>query len=691
MKRTGIRSRGRVSRVGRWFAAMIAVGASAPAIASATDYTVNDDTSGSGPAGSHCATPDFSAIEAGINAAAASGDRLLVCDGTYTEPDNQILITKSIAIIGNGVGNSIIDGQDATGMPSAGLIRTTDSTNGDVTIKGFTVKRAGQSGTGATTARFAFNLLGNDPGFTYLVEDVDIIGRGSGGRDYGFYGQNADQDVVLRNSTLEEQAYNPILIERVNGHVTIESVEIDKPSYNTSASIFAFTHSNDAVSNRWTFKDNTIHNNGVGGALAVQTGLAGGGANPATLGPVTISGNELDGYATGGIGVINTSSSASGTNGQISDVTIEDNKLTPAVATSTGIRIQGLVSDVTATGNSITGTDRAIGLEAGPGGHVPADLTATFNRLAGNTTGLQNATATPVSAENNWWGCNAGPADNSDGCSPVVDSTPDSTDFDPWMVLGVTAAPTSIETGGQTSTVSLSLAKNSDGATPAGNVLPGPFDVAMSTDLGTIAPPTVTLDGNYEGTATLTSGATAGTATVTAALDAASPTAQVEFTQQPTPPVVVNDCANPAQGTNGPDVFTGTSEEDGYVGLDGDDQISGQGGDDCLNGQGGDDEVRGQGGDDVVNGGGGDDDVRGGAGDDELRGFGGDDTVQGGAGNDDVRGGNGEDLVRGGGGEDTLNTRDKFADEVRCGGGDDVALVDRRDEVAKNCEVVKVG
>lgn len=692
----GIRVHGRapLRRAATWLGAALAITAIAPAAAAATDYTVNDDTSGSGPAGATCATPDFSKIEAGIVAAAASGDRLLVCDGTYTEPDNQILITKSIAIIGNGVGNSIIDGQDATGMPTAGLIRTTDSTNGDVTIRGFTVKRAGQNGTGSSTARFAFNLLGNDPGFTYLVEDVEIIGRGSGGRDYGFYGQNADQDVTLRNSTLKNQAYNPILIERVNGNVTLENNVIDKPAYNTSASIFAFTHSADNIFKTWKITGNEIDNNGVGSAIGVQTGLAGGGASPALLGPVVITDNEVREYAGTGIGIANTSSAANGLNGEISDVTITGNRLAAdaAATTATGIRLSGLISDTVATGNWVSATARAVWLTAGPGGHVPSGVNLAFNRFAPSTTGLQNDVATPVSAENNWWGCNGGPADGSDGCAPAVDATAGSTDFNPWMVLGISAAPASIETGGQTATVSLDLTKNSDGATPGPNTLLGPIDVAMSTDLGTISPATVTLGPSHTAAATLTSGPTAGTATVTGALDSADPTAQVQFTTPPPPPPVeVFDCANPAQGTSGPDVFAGTPAEDGYVGRGGDDEISGAGTGDCLNGQGGADEVRGQGGDDTVNGGGGDDLVKGGAGNDDLRGFGGDDAVHGGAGNDVARGGSGEDLVRGGGGDDELNTRDTFADVVRCGGGEDVAIVDFRDDVAANCEIVKVG
>ncbi|MFN8151524.1 MAG: hypothetical protein U0R24_10435 [Solirubrobacterales bacterium] len=677
----------------RWTAGAIVAGVCSPALAAATDYTVNDDTSGPGPAGANCATPNFTAIEAGIDAAAASGDRLLVCAGTYTEPDNQILIDKSIAIIGTGVGQSIIDGQNATGMPGAGLLRTTDSTNGDVTVRGFTVQGAGQNGTGASTARFAFNLLGNDPGFTYLVEDVRVVGRGSGGRDYGFYGQNADQDVVLRDSTFVDQAYNPILIERVTGEVTVDNVTVDKPSYSTGASIFAFTHTGDNVTKPWSFTDNQIDANGTGGGISVQTGL--GSIVPATLGPVTVSGNEVSDYATGGIGVANVSPAADGLNGRINDVTFEGNTLTPdpaALATSFGLRFQGLVTDASATGNRVDGAGRAVVVENAIAGHFPSGVDLAFNRFGDNTTGLSNTSGAAVTAENNWWGCEEGPADASEGCAPVVDTSTGVTDFDPWMVLGVTAAPTSIETGGQTSTVSLDLSKNSDGVAPAGNVLPGPFDVNLSTDLGTVSPATVTLDSDYKGSATLTSGATPGTATVTAGFEAADPTAQVEFTEPPPPPPVEpNDCGNPAKGTDGPDLFEGTPEQDGFVGRGGDDKISGAATGDCLAGQGGDDHVRGEAGDDNVKGGGGEDRVQGGADNDNIRGNGGADSLQGGGGDDTIRAGSQEDRASGGSGDDSLRTRDTFADIVNCGAGDDEAIVDRHDEVSRNCEDVNVG
>jgi hypothetical protein len=48
----------------------------------------------------------------------------------------------------------------------------------------------------------------------------------------------------------------------------------------------------------------------------------------------------------------------------------------------------------------------------------------------------------------------------------------------------------------------------------------------------------------------------------------------------------------------------------------------------------------------------------------------------------------GGDGVSMGPGDDRVNTRDRFIDTVNCGGGKDVAKVDGKDEVAKNCEKV---
>jgi Ca2+-binding RTX toxin-like protein len=64
------------------------------------------------------------------------------------------------------------------------------------------------------------------------------------------------------------------------------------------------------------------------------------------------------------------------------------------------------------------------------------------------------------------------------------------------------------------------------------------------------------------------------------------------------------------------------------------------------------------------------------AGDDELRGRGGDDRLLGDDGNDHLIGDDGADLLNGGEGDDEIFAQDGEADEIRCGGGNDVAHYD---------------
>jgi Ca2+-binding RTX toxin-like protein len=89
---------------------------------------------------------------------------------------------------------------------------------------------------------------------------------------------------------------------------------------------------------------------------------------------------------------------------------------------------------------------------------------------------------------------------------------------------------------------------------------------------------------------------------------------------------------------------------------------------------------------------------------DVLRGHGGADVLSGGGGSDRLVGGPGRDVLRGGPGYDELNmaagaelpspgddrivARDGGPDEISCGAGDDVALVDAEEEGVFSCEKV---
>ncbi|MFL6227807.1 MAG: lamin tail domain-containing protein [Pyrinomonadaceae bacterium] len=175
---------------------------------------------------------------------------------------------------------------------------------------------------------------------------------------------------------------------------------------------------------------------------------------------------------------------------------------------------------VTFTGNTITGAGVALQLLDDP--NNPADgffprITAHFNRIVAATTAIDNPQNQLSDMENNWWGCNAGPGHA--GCGAV---TGVGADFNPWLVLAASAAPSSISPGG-TSTVSADMTHNSDGAAPAGTLPDAP--VAFSATNGTMLPTSATV---HLGAASSTFTSTgAASATATATVDNQSADAQI--------------------------------------------------------------------------------------------------------------------------------------------------------------------
>jgi hypothetical protein len=77
--------------------------------------------------------------------------------------------------------------------------------------------------------------------------------------------------------------------------------------------------------------------------------------------------------------------------------------------------------------------------------------------------------------------------------------------------------------------------------------------------------------------------------------------------------------------------------------------------------------------------------IDGGAGNDRIDGQGNDDTLRGGDGNDLVIGGDGTDDLDGGAGDDHLSAVDERAEDLLCGDGSDVAVLDKVDR-PQDCE-----
>jgi Ca2+-binding RTX toxin-like protein len=73
---------------------------------------------------------------------------------------------------------------------------------------------------------------------------------------------------------------------------------------------------------------------------------------------------------------------------------------------------------------------------------------------------------------------------------------------------------------------------------------------------------------------------------------------------------------------------------------------------------------------------------------DDLKGSTGADTIRGAAGDDQLDGLGGADTLEGGDGADVIQARDGAPDEIKCGEGNDSAVVDTEDTVAADCETV---
>jgi len=136
-----------------------------------------------------------------------------------------------------------------------------------------------------------------------------------------------------------------------------------------------------------------------------------------------------------------------------------------------------------------------------------------FNRIVGNGVGVTSSGSGIVTAENDWWGCNAGPG--SPGCGSVTGNV----DFTPWLVLSITAVPSSLGPG-QTSAITARLTINSDGVDTSGTGFP-PNGIPVgfaTTPQGSIAPPFATTTSGIA-SGVFTAGPLPGTATVSATVD----------------------------------------------------------------------------------------------------------------------------------------------------------------------------
>ncbi len=148
-----------------------------------------------------------------------------------------------------------------------------------------------------------------------------------------------------------------------------------------------------------------------------------------------------------------------------------------------------------------------------------------------------------ATAQENWWGCNAGPGNA--GCNAAA-SDGTSVAFAPWLVFTNTAAPGPILVG-QSATLTASFLQDSSANAVNASDLGAFVGVPVTFDnpvLGALSAIQTMIQPNGTATALFTAGTTAGAGAADASVDNARVTATVTILNQP--PVVTNSPVNQA-------------------------------------------------------------------------------------------------------------------------------------------------
>jgi hypothetical protein len=602
-----------MGRAWRLWIAALGISVLAPQAAPAAIFTVNDDNLGPGPAGAECSTPDFNSIQTAIaSPSVLAGNTIRVCAGTY----GPAVLNKSLKLIGAQ------GGVDARGraapesvITGAGTLLELQTGSLGSTIDGFQFSGGAiaiDSSSGPLSGLTVANnriVQFTGSGITLDHEGIDVTIANNvvdGASKVG-----GGQLVLLGTGSLD--GFRLTDNEIVNGA--------------TATGLFSDGNRNVGISPTRAplVAGNLIHNNTTGANLGTRS------FEDALIRDNTFSEANFDGLQGGMLRTVITGNRFVG------------NGRSGLALTSFGnINVDRGAQNSEVTGNLFSGnTTEAIFLSATqPPGTISTNE-IHFNRIVG-TTGITYSGNESIDAENNWWGCNEGPG--SPGCASIG-GTSTTVDFNPWLTLGVTAVPGSVPFGGG-SQITADLTRNSDGAV-AGAGFPDGASVAFATDLGSVLNPVPTSGG--QAISTFTAGTTAGTATVSAALDNELVTTPVTVQAGETPPDPTPDpdpvaCENAIRGTRAANRLVGTEGPDRITGLGGSDRLLGLGGEDCL---------------------------------------------AGGSGDDRINGGEDADELTGGRGNDRIRARDGNAELVNCGpGGKDVTVVDGSDRV-RGCERVR--
>ncbi|SFF21957.1 beta strand repeat-containing protein [Spirosoma endophyticum] len=150
-----------------------------------------------------------------------------------------------------------------------------------------------------------------------------------------------------------------------------------------------------------------------------------------------------------------------------------------------------------------------------------------YNRFVGNTANVSAGSALvsfdtqgSVDASNNWWGCNGGPTSCADKAYRYPGSSSGTLTTSPYLLLRTTANSASL-CSGSTATITTGFTLNSAGSTITASNLSAftGVPITFNAALGTISSAQTTIQATGTATAIYTAGTTAGSGTVNTVVD----------------------------------------------------------------------------------------------------------------------------------------------------------------------------
>ena len=519
-------------RVSGRAAAMVAVAlvflVGVPVASAASTLYVNSTTGVDSGACGGAATP-CRTIQQGVNNA-SPGDTIQVAAGTYAE---SVVVDRSVTLDGAQAGHA---GTATRAASTAGetvlAAGNIDVESSDVTIDGFTFANPGNQVCAGCNAFNSFSgvTVEND---VFVGYQTDFFGPW---QVSGPVGVNHVADTVVTRNYFSSPGidlgdYGGAVVQWFDGGCTgavVSDNTFDSADASALSDIYFWCDSNEGETT------GTITVSGNNDRATGSTDFAlfthiGGSAE------VDVRNNTVS-MTSNGSTVIYFSTDPGLAHVDISGNTVHGSPYR-AVKLNPGAAIPGTVS---ITGNDFSGN--GVGVYVGSGSLASgASVAVQGNNLADETgdtlgegpDGVYNRSGVTVDATDNWWGCNTGP--NTPGCSNTegpVNSTP-------WLVLGITASPSSV-TVGNSSTITADVTHDSTGAVAA-STIPDGTTIAFATDFGVLSSPTATTIGGKA--SVLLTSPVEGTATVSATLDNQTVSTTVTFTKPPLP-TSTDQCKN---------------------------------------------------------------------------------------------------------------------------------------------------